>query len=330
MLHEVQAAHGFSPEAPCRSSPRRSTSPAPTSTGWSPSTATSAPSRPGAPRPGLPGRGLPGGRRRGPGRRGHRRLGVEFGGTTADGAVTLEEVFCLGNCALGPSVQVDGRVHGRVDADRLAALVAEGAERDEPVTVFVPRGHRGPLGGRRRGRRPAARRGGPGRPGCGIVRNGSRGMLWLEPLVEVETPRRPGRLRSGRAPTTSPALLVEPGCSTAQRVRIRWRSGRPRRSAGCATSSGSPSPGSAWIDPLSADGLPRPRRPGRPARGRSSCAPGPRSSRRSIASGLRGRGGAGFPAGINGRRCCAAPTARRSTSAATPTRATAAPSPTGC
>ena len=28
----------------------------------------------------------------------------------------LDEVFCLGNCALGPSVAVDGRLHGRVDA----------------------------------------------------------------------------------------------------------------------------------------------------------------------------------------------------------------------
>lgn len=49
-------------------------------------------------------------------------LGVDFGGTTADGSFTLDEVFCLGNCALGPTVTVDGRLHGRVlaaDLDRL-------------------------------------------------------------------------------------------------------------------------------------------------------------------------------------------------------------------
>ncbi|HZW45598.1 MAG TPA: NAD(P)H-dependent oxidoreductase subunit E [Dermatophilaceae bacterium] len=49
-------------------------------------------------------------------------LGVDFGGTTADGSVTLDEVFCLGNCALGPTVTVAGRLHGRVlaaDLDRL-------------------------------------------------------------------------------------------------------------------------------------------------------------------------------------------------------------------
>ncbi len=32
-----------------------------------------------------------------------------------------------------------------------------------------------------------------------IVRNGSRGMLWLEPLVEVETAEGPRRLRPGEA-----------------------------------------------------------------------------------------------------------------------------------
>jgi formate dehydrogenase subunit gamma len=51
------------------------------------------------------------------------RLGVRMGATTSDGAVTLDEVFCLGNCALGPSVQVDGRLHGRVGPERLDAVL---------------------------------------------------------------------------------------------------------------------------------------------------------------------------------------------------------------
>lgn len=50
-------------------------------------------------------------------------LGVDFGGTTADGATTLDQVFCLGNCALSPAVLVDGRVHGRVDAEAFDRLV---------------------------------------------------------------------------------------------------------------------------------------------------------------------------------------------------------------
>jgi formate dehydrogenase subunit gamma len=50
-------------------------------------------------------------------------LGVAFGETTVDGAVTLDQVFCLGNCALGPSVQIGDRLVGRVDAARFDSLV---------------------------------------------------------------------------------------------------------------------------------------------------------------------------------------------------------------
>lgn len=52
-------------------------------------------------------------------------LGVDFGGTTADGAITLEAVYCLGNCACSPSVRLDDQVHARVDATRLDELLAE-------------------------------------------------------------------------------------------------------------------------------------------------------------------------------------------------------------
>ena len=36
--------------------------------------------------------------------------------------VEVAEVFCLGNCALGPSGTVDGRLHGRLSAERIDAL----------------------------------------------------------------------------------------------------------------------------------------------------------------------------------------------------------------
>jgi len=52
-------------------------------------------------------------------------LGVGFGETTDDGRVTLDEVFCLGNCALGPSVQVDGVLRGRVTPARLDAILGD-------------------------------------------------------------------------------------------------------------------------------------------------------------------------------------------------------------
>lgn len=51
-------------------------------------------------------------------------LGVEWHGTTADGKVTLEPVFCLGLCACGPAAMVDGKLVGRVDEARVDALLA--------------------------------------------------------------------------------------------------------------------------------------------------------------------------------------------------------------
>jgi formate dehydrogenase subunit gamma len=53
-----------------------------------------------------------------------RTLGIDFHGTTADGAVTLEAVYCLGNCALGPSAMIDDRLQGRVTPERFDALMA--------------------------------------------------------------------------------------------------------------------------------------------------------------------------------------------------------------
>ncbi|TWD81351.1 formate dehydrogenase gamma subunit [Kribbella amoyensis] len=54
-----------------------------------------------------------------------RSTGAGFGETTADGRLTVDEVFCLGNCALGPAVQVGDKVHGRVTPARLDAILGE-------------------------------------------------------------------------------------------------------------------------------------------------------------------------------------------------------------
>lgn len=53
------------------------------------------------------------------------RLGIDFGETTADGRVTLEEVYCLGLCACAPSGMLDDELHGRLDAEAVDALVRE-------------------------------------------------------------------------------------------------------------------------------------------------------------------------------------------------------------
>ena len=55
-------------------------------------------------------------------------LGVSVGGTTSDGRVTLEAVYCLGNCALSPAALVDGELYGRVDAERVRQLVSASSQ----------------------------------------------------------------------------------------------------------------------------------------------------------------------------------------------------------
>ena len=52
------------------------------------------------------------------------KLGIEFGLTSADGAVTLQPVYCLGNCACSPAVMIDETVYGRVTPKRIDELLA--------------------------------------------------------------------------------------------------------------------------------------------------------------------------------------------------------------
>jgi len=52
------------------------------------------------------------------------RRGIALGATSEDG-VTIEPVYCLGNCALAPAALVNGKLVGRVDADRLDTAIRE-------------------------------------------------------------------------------------------------------------------------------------------------------------------------------------------------------------
>lgn len=53
------------------------------------------------------------------------KLATEMGGTSADGRVTVEPVYCLGLCACAPSAMIDGRLVGRLDEAQLDALLTE-------------------------------------------------------------------------------------------------------------------------------------------------------------------------------------------------------------
>lgn len=52
-----------------------------------------------------------------------KRLGVGWSDTTPNGRITVEAVFCLGLCACGPAVMLDGQLHGRVDGERISELL---------------------------------------------------------------------------------------------------------------------------------------------------------------------------------------------------------------
>ncbi len=56
------------------------------------------------------------------------RLATELGGTSPDGEVTLEAVYCLGNCALSPAMLLDDRLYGRVSERRFDEILAKVAQ----------------------------------------------------------------------------------------------------------------------------------------------------------------------------------------------------------
>ncbi len=52
-------------------------------------------------------------------------LGVEPGQTTADGELTLRVANCLGACAIGPVMVVDGEYYGKMSASKAKKILIE-------------------------------------------------------------------------------------------------------------------------------------------------------------------------------------------------------------
>jgi NADH-quinone oxidoreductase subunit E len=62
-----------------------------------------------------------------------RDTGIGAGGTTPDLALSVEEVGCVGACALGPLVLLDGEYHGHMTGEKVSRLVKKVVAAEEPA-----------------------------------------------------------------------------------------------------------------------------------------------------------------------------------------------------
>jgi len=125
-----------------------------------------------------------------------------------------------------------------------------------------------------------------------VVRTGSRGLFWLEPMIEVETPA--GRIAYGPVEAADVPGLLADGLldGTAQRLRL----GVPEEIPFLARQTRLTFARCGIVDPLSLEDY---RAHGGLAGLEKARAIGPAATVEAVlASGLRGRGGAGFPTGI--------------------------------
>ena len=143
------------------------------------------------------------------------------------------------------------------------------------------------------------------KPGIETVRTGSRGLFWLEPMIEVETPA--GRIAYGPVTEADVPGLLAAGLLDGGAHKLRL--GRPEDIPFLARQTRLTFARCGVIDPLSIQdyrahggmkGLARARELGPAA-----------TIEEVTQSGLRGRGGAGFPTGIKWKTTADAPGARK-------------------
>ena len=154
-----------------------------------------------------------------------------------------------------------------------------------------------------------------------LVRNSSRGLFWLEPLVEVDT--ADGRVAYGPVTPDDVPALLDAGCSKAARMPLCQ--GPTDEIPYLARQERLTFARMGITDPLSLADYEAHEGWRRPAR---ALTDGAAIVQQVTRSGLRGRGGAAFPAGIKWKTVLKTRRPRRSTSSAMPTKATRAPSPT--
>ncbi|MEZ4330886.1 MAG: NADH-ubiquinone oxidoreductase-F iron-sulfur binding region domain-containing protein [Myxococcota bacterium] len=240
----------------------------------------------------------------------------------------VRPVYCLGLCATAPAGRLAGVLHARLTAERLDGLIAEArAESEKSAAPSGVAGTGGPIsvrptcalrlflsadsatravGGEAVAdaiRSEASARG----LALELVRTSTRGLFWLEPLVEVETER--GRIGFGPvSPADVASLLDALDADASGRVHplalgeVEALPGLARQRRSIFRRAGRTRP-LAFDDYRAEGGL----------RGlEAALALEPAAIRRAILeSGLRGRGGAAFPAGIKWRTVAESPAEQR-------------------
>ncbi len=204
-------------------------------------------------------------------------------------------MFCLGLCAVAPAALLDGRPLGRIDADMVVAAL----EASPMTRVFVP----GDAGALALGADAVAA--GLAAGGADVVRTGSRGLYWLEPMVEVGLPA--GRIVYGPVRPADVAGLLASGMLRGAAHALRL--GRPEAIPFLARQTRTVFARTGIVDPGSLDDY----RAQGGLRGLSRALEiGPAAVIAEVArAGLRGRGGAGFPTGLKWRGAAEAPGPRR-------------------
>jgi len=281
-------------------------------------------------------------------------LGCGAHETSADGAVTIEPVYCLGLCACSPAVMVDEHeLHTNVTPRQLQALIGQcrqpgvspspadqpagradlptgegwgrgqegmpqGANAPSPalrapslingrgtIRLYVPRDSAALAAGAdavaTAFQRECAARG----HAVEIIRNGSRGMLWLEPLVEVETAE--GRVAYGPVSAAQVPELLDAGLLEARphalchglTEAIPYLAKQERLTFARV----------GVIDPLNLDDYAA--HGGWQGLRNAAAMSGADVVQQVLDSGLRGRGGAAFPAGIKWKTVLQATSAQK-------------------
>jgi formate dehydrogenase iron-sulfur subunit len=247
-------------------------------------------------------------------------LGCKAHHTTADGQITLEPVYCLGLCAQSPALMVnESEVHAQMTPASLKALL-EKIQSNQPevhinqsqsateievaasaaVRVYVPRDAAALAVGADAVAQAllaeAEKRG----LKIELVRNGSRGLLWLETLVEVETAE--GRVAYGPVEAEDVPGLLDAGLLQAKPHALCH--GLTQQIPYLAKQERLTFARVGVIDPLSLKDY--------EAHGgwqglKAAAAMAPEAVVQQVLdSGLRGRGGAAFPAGIKWKTVAAA------------------------